>query len=91
MCYDTSFDGNKVAVCQVDDLVPGQTFRTPERHTLMVLDLATDDGYSLCATETGAVIKVGNNTNLGHDRAGRLYASRYLNPSACITVYQPVN
>lgn len=83
MCYgrDEQFDGNKTEVCKVGDLVPGQSFRTPDAHTLAVLDLPCDEpGHSLTTNESGVIVKVSDTTRLGRDRAGRLYASRSLNP-----------
>jgi len=82
MCLNSSFNGNKVLTCQVGDLVPGNTYRTPDRQTPMVLDLPADyDGFVRVTNEQGQVTSVPTSTKLGHDRAGRLYASRYLNPA----------
>lgn len=83
MCLDTSnnFDGNKVVVCQVGDLKPGQQYRMPEGETRIMTDGdAGMDGYSLTVClETGKVHNTNNSIKLGTDRRGRLYASRSLN------------
>lgn len=77
MCYDSSetFTGNKTLVCTVGDLKPGQQFRTQDGTTILVTNLGWVE------VETGRAIDVDlSNLNLGRDRAGRLYASRSLNP-----------
>lgn len=81
MCIDASFDGNKVLVCQVGDLMAGQRFRTPEAVEYMVLSLPADfDSHTRVANiMTGTVANINNSVKLGRDRQGRLYASRYLN------------
>jgi hypothetical protein len=89
MCYDSAddFDGNKVLVCQVGDLKPGDRYRTPDEPgvslgvSLMVLDLPAVEGFSMVTDTNGRVSSVPNSTKLGRDRCGRLYASRYLNPT----------
>jgi hypothetical protein len=79
MCV--AFDGNKLQVCTVGDLRPGEQYRTPDGNTQMVLNLAADrDGFVRVADTQGQVTSVANSIKLGTDRQGRLYASRYLNP-----------
>lgn len=72
----------RVEVCTVGNLKPGQKYRTPERETLMVINLGTrlPGMTAVVNVETGIVgAPVPNTTKLGHDREGRLYAGRYLN------------
>lgn len=80
--------GNKVEVCRVGDLKPGQRYRTPDGKTMVVLNETslglvgltyTGEGDLVMDQETGEVFEVPSSTKLGHDRRDRLYASRYLN------------
>lgn len=81
MCVDNG--GNKVEVCKVGDLKPGQRFRDPDGNEFLIAD-----GFLIVNVATGAVVStldwVGNgyrkDVRLGTDRQGRLYASRFLNP-----------
>jgi hypothetical protein len=69
---------NKVEVCEVGNLAPGQTYRTPDGLTCMVL--VPVPGKFQVVDALGCVSEVPTTTKLGRDRKGRLYASRYLNP-----------
>jgi hypothetical protein len=103
MCLANNFDGNKTLVCQVGDLTNGDQYRTPDEpgislgDTMLVLCLPTDDiseqeGFTKVASlRTGVVIGVSNSIKLGRDRAGRLYASRYLNPVQPTAVVTPAD
>lgn len=75
MCYENR-DLNKVQVCTVGDLKPGDQYRTPDGKTLLVTDTTPNVVVDI---ETGATNQADPTTKLGRDRAGRLYASRFLN------------
>lgn len=89
MCYTMPKLSNHVVqrVCEVGDLVPGQTYRDPDGNTLMMLDLSpntiggdiTTDSAVVCL-DNGRVLMVHNDIQLGYDQCGRLYAARRLNP-----------
>jgi hypothetical protein len=82
MCTETAFTGNKVQVCTVGDLKPGDKYRTPEGRTLMVTNLhilAQADEVDTIDLDNGKITVAKKDTKLGTDRAGRLYASRSLN------------
>jgi hypothetical protein len=74
---------NEVHVCDLCDLQPGAQYRTPEGDTLLVTECLFDgptDSVQVVNIRTGRIALVAGRTKLGRDRAGRLYASRYLNP-----------
>jgi len=80
MCSRT--DGNKVHVCNVGDLAPGATYRTPDGGTCMVCRVNDCvEGTTVVATTGGQIVNVPSDTKLGRDRKDRLYASRFLNPT----------
>lgn len=93
MCLD--FNGNKVQVCTVGDLLPGQRYRDPDGEEYLI----TDGTYPVVNLRTGEVAStldwIGTgfrkDIKLGTDRAGRLYASRYLNPATKPVEEQPDN
>lgn len=82
MCVTSKFDGHKIEVCRVSDLAPGDRYRTPDGRELLVTDLKfCAAGFTtVIDVATGIVVDVDGATRLGRDRAGRLYASRSLNP-----------
>jgi hypothetical protein len=74
---------NEVHVCDLCDLQPGAQYRTPEGDTMLVTECLFDgptDSVQVVNIRTGRIALVAGRTKLGRDRAGRLYASRYLNP-----------
>src|SRR5687767_5436502 len=82
MCLTT--DGNKVQVCTVGDLKPGDRFRDPEGNEFVVTHGLPNFGdFKVTVNiDTGATYNATLDLRLGTDRKGRLYASRYLNPPA---------
>ena len=99
MYYDANYNGNKVEVCKVGDLKPGDRFRDPDGHDFMVAE-----GHLIVRLDNGTVQFLPDrprsratldwtgsgyrkDTRLGRDRRGRLYASRYLNPSVQSDTY----
>lgn len=78
MCANV--DGNKVQVCTVGDLTSGSTYRTPEGGDMLVTDRRGAGKVVVVNTATGLTSEVDESIRLGTDRAGRLYASRFLNP-----------
>ena len=59
------------------------------RDTFVVIDGPRLAGSAAVNLRTGVVAAVNNDVRLGHDRRGRLYASRYLNPVPSATVAPP--
>lgn len=94
MCLATNFDGNKVQVCTVGDLKPGDQYRTPDGGGVLVIDNENRRPESpmvdVVIMNTGVLYAVAKNIRLGRDRAGRLYASRYLNQATPNVVVDPV-
>ena len=81
MCIP-GFTGHKTQVCQVADLTPGQRYRTPNGEEYLVMaERYLDPLVTVVDLATGEVVGVDPSTKLGHDQAGRLYASRSLNPA----------
>ena len=72
----------RTTVCQVGDLTPGQRYRDPEGNTWMVVQDFSDydDSATVANLRTGKLERVPNSINLGHDREGRFYAGRFINP-----------
>ena len=90
MYYDANYNGNKVEVCKIGDLKPGDRFRDPDGHDFMVAEghliVRLDNGTVQSTLDwTGSGYR--KDTRLGRDRRGRLYASRYLNPSVQSDTY----
>ena len=90
MCYDMpKLSNHKVErVCEVGDLVPGQTYRDPDGNTLMMIDLSPNElggevstDSAVVCLDNGRVLKIRNDIQLGYDQRGRLYAAKRLNPS----------
>lgn len=81
MCIDN--DGNKVQVCTVADLKAGEKYRVPDGgERMIVTPPATDGATRVVDLATGELLGTDPATKLGTDRKGRLYASRFLNPTA---------
>ncbi len=96
MC-ESSTIGNKVLVCDVGDLRPGQQYRTPSiggapgEDILVCESLNNEDTTTTVCIRTGTITMVPSATHLGRDRCGRLYASRYLNPVSAIDMNTEFN
>ncbi len=73
----------------VGNLQPGQRYRTPDGHTLMVCNQPRGNDTTVVDTADGTIQVVASAVKLGHDRHDRLYASRYLNPMTPDTVVVP--
>lgn len=92
MCDSASFDGNRVEVCRIGDLKPGDHFRTPEGRTwLVTAHQQPNSEHQFCACiEDGRMDAIPDGVRLGRDRRGRLYASRYLNRPQAVVADQPI-
>lgn len=81
MCYSLK-DANRVRECDLGDCAPGTQYRTPEGDSVLVCDTLNNETHTTTVNlRTGLISMVPSTVKLGRDRSGRLYASRFLNPT----------